>query len=49
MLGLQAMINDSDIKPVIDSIFPFDEANQAHQHIQDRKNFGKVLLDLTIK
>jgi len=49
MLGLQTMINDSDIKPVIDSIFPFDEANQAHQHIQDRKNFGKVLLDFTIK
>jgi len=49
MLGLQAMINDGGIKPVIDSIFPFDEANKAHQHIQDRKNFGKVLLDFTIK
>ena len=49
MLALQAMIDDSNIKPVIDSIFPFDEASQAHQHIQDRKNFGKVLLDFTIK
>jgi len=49
MLGLQAMINDEKIKPVIDTIFPFDEANKAHQHIQDRKNFGKVLLDFTIK
>jgi len=48
MLGLQVMVNDGDIKPVIDSIFPFDEANNAHQHIQDRKNFGKVLLDFTL-
>ena len=49
MRELQIMINDGNIKPVIDSIFPFDEASQAHQHIQDRKNFGKVLLDFTIK
>ena len=48
MLGLQTMVNERDIKPVIDSIFPFDEANNAHQHIQDRKNFGKVLLDFTV-
>jgi len=48
MIGLQAMVNKNGIKPVIDSIFPFDEANKAHQHIQDRKNFGKVLLDFTI-
>ena len=49
MIGLQAMVNDGGIKPVIDTIFSFDEANKAHQHIQDRKNFGKVLLDFTIK
>ena len=38
---------DSTIKPVIDSIFPFEDASKAHQHIQDKKNFGKVLLDFT--
>ena len=48
MLGLQTMVKERDIKPVIDSIFPFDEASNAHQHIQDRKNFGKVLLDFTV-
>ena len=26
-------------------IFPFTEADKAHTYIQDRKNFGKVLLD----
>ena len=49
MIELLKIINQNKaIKPVIDSIFPFDEANKAHQHIQDRKNFGKVLLDFTI-
>lgn len=32
------------LKPVIDRTFPFDEAAAAHRYIQDRKNFGKVLL-----
>lgn len=49
MTELLKIINQhKTIKPVIDTIFPFDEANKAHQHIQDRKNFGKVLLDFTI-
>ena len=32
------------LKPVIDRTFSFDEAAAAHRYIQDRKNFGKVLL-----
>ncbi len=31
-------------KPVVDRTFPFDEAAAAHRYIQDRKNFGKVVL-----
>ena len=30
--------------PVVDRSFSFDEAGAAHRHIQDRKNFGKVVL-----
>ncbi|MFP4501982.1 MAG: synaptic vesicle VAT-1 family membrane protein [Candidatus Hydrogenedentota bacterium] len=30
--------------PVVDATFPFDQAGEAHAYIQDRKNFGKVLL-----
>jgi len=30
---------------VIDKIFPFTEADKAHEYIQNRKNFGKVLID----
>tara|TARA_B100000686_G_scaffold96532_1_gene103209 strand:- start:1485 stop:2510 length:1026 start_codon:yes stop_codon:yes gene_type:complete len=33
------------IKPIIDKVFPYTDAPQAHDHIQNRKNFGKVLLD----
>lgn len=32
------------LKPRIDRVYPFEEAAQAHQHIQDRANIGKVLL-----
>ena len=37
------------IKPVIDKVFPFTEADKAHAYIQNRKNFGKVLLDFRKK
>jgi NADPH:quinone reductase-like Zn-dependent oxidoreductase len=30
--------------PVVDHIFTFADAAAAHHHLQDRRNFGKVLL-----
>ena len=38
---------DGKIKPVIDKIFHFTEADKAHAYIQSRKNLGKVLLDFS--
>jgi NADPH:quinone reductase-like Zn-dependent oxidoreductase len=35
---------DGSFEPVVDRGFSFDEAAAAHRYIQDRKNFGKVLL-----
>jgi len=32
---------------VIDKIFPFTKADKAHEYIQNRKNFGKVLIDFS--
>lgn len=32
------------IRPVIDRILPADEAPEAHRHIAENRNFGKVLL-----
>ena len=35
---------DGTFTPVVDRSFPFSEAAAAHRYIQDRKNFGKVVL-----
>ena len=43
--NLIKLVNENDIHPIIDSKFSFEDAPNAHRHIQNRKNFGKVLLD----
>lgn len=35
-----------DIKPIIDSTFPLTMAQEAHQHMEANKNFGKILLQV---
>jgi NADPH:quinone reductase-like Zn-dependent oxidoreductase len=45
--NLIKLVNDNDLHPVIDSKFSYKDASKAHRHIQNRKNFGKVLLDFT--
>jgi len=45
--NLIKLVNNNDLHPIIDSKFSFEDAPKAHRHIQDRKNFGKVLLDFT--
>lgn len=37
-------VGDKTLIPVIDREFSFDDAVEAHAYIQERKNFGKVLL-----
>jgi NADPH:quinone reductase-like Zn-dependent oxidoreductase len=45
MLGeILDLFADGTFKPVVDRTFPFAEAAAAHRYIQDRKNFGKVVL-----
>lgn len=38
------LVEEGHLAPVIDKTFPFEKASEAHQYIQDRKNFGKVIL-----
>jgi NADPH:quinone reductase-like Zn-dependent oxidoreductase len=38
------LIREGKMDPVVDKVFPFSQAAQAHHYIQSRKNFGKVLL-----
>ncbi|MDX1741660.1 MAG: medium chain dehydrogenase/reductase family protein [Rhodothermales bacterium] len=45
MLGeVLDLFADGTFEPVVDRSFPFSEAAAAHRYIQDRKNFGKVIL-----
>lgn len=34
------------LKPVIDSVYPLRDASQAHLRMEERKNFGKIILTL---
>jgi NADPH:quinone reductase-like Zn-dependent oxidoreductase len=38
------LIDDGTIQPVIDGVFPFDKAPDAHRRLMQRKNIGKVIL-----
>jgi NADPH:quinone reductase-like Zn-dependent oxidoreductase len=44
MEELLRLYREGSVKPVIAESFAFSEAPKAHHFIQDRKNFGKVLL-----
>lgn len=41
---LMAKLGDGTFAPVIDRVFPFSQAADAHRYIHERKNFGKLLL-----
>lgn len=34
------------IKPRVDKTFPLDQAREAHRYMQERKNKGKVVLEI---
>lgn len=38
------LAEEGKIKPVVDSVFPLEKAQDAQQHMLDRKNFGKIVL-----
>ena len=39
-----ALLGDGTAGPGADRTFPSAEAAAAHQYLQDRRNFGKVVL-----
>ena len=43
---LKDFVKKHDIKPLIGKVFPFEEASQAHNYIESRKSYGKVLLKI---
>ena len=45
IIELFKLVQEGKLTPIIDKIFPYTESDKAHRYIQDRKNFGKVLID----
>jgi synaptic vesicle membrane protein VAT-1 len=41
---IMVLVRDKQLDPIVDKAFRFDQAADAHRFIQERKNFGKVLL-----
>ena len=43
--NLNQLIKHNKISPIVDKIFNYKQVIDAHYYIQNKKNFGKVLLD----
>ena len=38
------LVRDGKLKPIIDRTFPLKDASIAHKYMEERKNFGKIIL-----
>ncbi len=47
MMDLAKMLQQGKISPIVDSVWRFEQVADAQQHMHDRKNRGKVLLDFS--
>ena len=47
MMSLAKMLEQGLIDPVIDSVYRFEDVAEAQNHIHNRGNRGKVLLDFS--
>ena len=36
----------SEIKPIIDRVFPLEQARTAHERLESGKQFGKIVLSM---
>lgn len=43
-VGLLKAVAQNGIKPVIDTVFDFDDAGQAYEHMRAAKHFGKIVI-----
>ncbi len=44
---LYILANDGKISPIVDKIFDYTDSPKAHRYMQERKNFGKILIDFS--
>ena len=46
-LAMAAFINRHGIRPVVDRVFPFDEGEAALRHMEDARQFGKIVIKIS--
>ncbi len=39
-------VEKGKLKPIVDKVFPLEKAREAHRYLEDRKQFGKVVLTI---
>ena len=44
LLAAMKFVRDGKIRGVVDRVLPLSEARQAHELIEDRAQFGKIVL-----
>ncbi|QIR38271.1 NAD(P)-dependent alcohol dehydrogenase [Tolypothrix sp. PCC 7910] len=44
--AMNQVIQDSQLQPVIDRIFPFTQAQEAYRYLKSASHFGKVVIEL---
>ena len=44
LTGLPVALVHAHVKPLVDRVFPLEEAADAHRHLESGKQFGKVVL-----
>jgi NADPH:quinone reductase-like Zn-dependent oxidoreductase len=44
LVRLLALYDEGKIRPVVDQVFTFDRAADAHRRMHERKNVGKIVL-----
>ncbi|MGB1699212.1 MAG: zinc-binding dehydrogenase [Nannocystaceae bacterium] len=46
LYNLAPLVETGDIRPVVDRVFPLEAAAQAHEYLDQRTQFGKVVLSV---
>ncbi|WP_420627804.1 NAD(P)H-quinone oxidoreductase [Candidatus Leptofilum sp.] len=44
--GFWPLLRDGELEPIIDTIFPIEQAQEAHSYVAQNKNIGKVILTI---